>query len=473
MTKLRSAAIVGVQQPRVRSVPAYDYSDGDAAIELAASAGLELDPWEADCLRDAMGVRVGDVDRWAALEVGIIVGRQNGKGTILEARELAGLYLDWLPERLILHSAHEFKTAREAFLRITSLIDGSDELRSRVKQIRTSHGEEGIQLQNGRRLQFVARSTSSGRGFTGDVVVLDEAFALTDEMIGAMFPTISARTVLGNPQIWYTSSAGGPLSWTLGRVRQRGHDAANGGEQGRLCYLEWSSEADADLDDERAWAAANPGLGIRISIDAIRIEREAMSDETFARERMGIWPESGDIAAISAVDWEAACHADVQAQRKGAEFGVDIVPDQSAASIAAFGGEIGELVEHRPGTGWLLDRLVELHSKYKGPVVIDGGGPAAFLIPALESRRVKIRKLSAAEVYSACGRIYEAIADSKLIVRANVELDEAVQLLRKKSVSGDRFSWRRDVGDVSAMFALTLAFGPSKPKRAEPFVLFG
>ena len=47
------------------------------------------------------------------LEVALIVSRQNGKGSILEALELAALFLDdFIPPRgLILHSAHEFKTA--------------------------------------------------------------------------------------------------------------------------------------------------------------------------------------------------------------------------------------------------------------------------------------------------------------------------------------------------------------------------
>jgi hypothetical protein len=51
--------------------------------------------------------------KWAAFEVGLNVARQNGKGSILEARELAGLFL--LGERLIIHSAHEFATSLEAF----------------------------------------------------------------------------------------------------------------------------------------------------------------------------------------------------------------------------------------------------------------------------------------------------------------------------------------------------------------------
>jgi hypothetical protein len=45
-----------------------------------------------------------------------VVPRQNGKGTILEARELAGLFL--LGERLLIHSAHEQDTSLEHFRRL-------------------------------------------------------------------------------------------------------------------------------------------------------------------------------------------------------------------------------------------------------------------------------------------------------------------------------------------------------------------
>jgi hypothetical protein len=40
--------------------------------------------------------------KWAAFEAGLEVARQNGKGGVYEARELAGLFL--LGERLLVHS---------------------------------------------------------------------------------------------------------------------------------------------------------------------------------------------------------------------------------------------------------------------------------------------------------------------------------------------------------------------------------
>ena len=65
--------------------------------------------------------------RWAAFEVGLIVPRQNGKGSILEALELAALFLadPDAPPPLILHSAHEFKTSAEHFRRVRDLIEAT------------------------------------------------------------------------------------------------------------------------------------------------------------------------------------------------------------------------------------------------------------------------------------------------------------------------------------------------------------
>ena len=58
--------------------------------------------------------------RWAAFQVCLLCPRQNGKGSILEARELAGLFL--FGERHMTHSAHEAKTAKDHFERMERLL---------------------------------------------------------------------------------------------------------------------------------------------------------------------------------------------------------------------------------------------------------------------------------------------------------------------------------------------------------------
>lgn len=195
--------------PRYRYVPLYTSSAGQDAIDLSAAAGLDLDPWQQDVITDSLGERPDG--RWAATEVGLIVPRQNGKGAILEARELFGLFLD--PTcKLITHTAHRFDTALDHFRRMRALIEGTPDLLAEVKDnghgidgpsgIKDSNGKESIELRDGARLNFKARSKGSGRGFSGDLVVLDEAFWLMD--LGSLVPSLSARP---NPQLWLTSSA--------------------------------------------------------------------------------------------------------------------------------------------------------------------------------------------------------------------------------------------------------------------------
>ena len=187
------AVRVGSQEPRLRSVPPYSATLGPEAVDLAAAAGLVCDPWQALCVHDILAV--GEYGRWVAPETCTVCQRQDGKGAIIETIELAGLFL--FGERLILHSAHEYKTAQEAFLRIRDLVDGCADLTRYVKAIREANGEQQIILMSGARLRFVARSKGSGRGFSGQRNILDEAFALTRTHLAALLPTMSAQP---NPQ---------------------------------------------------------------------------------------------------------------------------------------------------------------------------------------------------------------------------------------------------------------------------------
>src|SRR6185437_6296498 len=266
MSSPRGVPLLGDQSPRLSSLPPFgSESSGERALKLAARAGLVLDPWQQLVIRS--GLRRSGA-RWSAFEVALIVARQNGKGTILEALGLAALFL--FPDvRLILHSAHEFKTAAEAFLRIRALVEDRPEFDAKVSRVRTAAGAEAIELKDGKRLRFVARSSGSGRGFTSDLVILDEAYKLGDQEMAALLPTLSARP---DPQVWYTSTAGNPDSIQLGRVRARG---VAGGDPS-LAFLEWSAENGCDLADRSAWAQANPGMGIRIAPDYIEREMSAL-----------------------------------------------------------------------------------------------------------------------------------------------------------------------------------------------------
>jgi phage terminase large subunit-like protein len=232
------SAYPGVK-PRTRLVPEHVSSAGQEAIELAASAGLFLDEWQSQVVIDFLAERADG--KWAAIECGLIVPRQNGKSRALEAIALHSLFLD--PDaRLTLWSAHQFKTAREAFRNIQTMCLNFDHLSVLVKSVRASHGEEGIELKDGSRLNFVARSRTSGRGFSGDKLILDEAQEIDPEDIASSLPMLAARP---NPQIIYAGTVNDSADH-LRKVRDR----AEVGDETRLAVTEFGSDAESDINDE-------------------------------------------------------------------------------------------------------------------------------------------------------------------------------------------------------------------------------
>lgn len=445
----------GRQTPRHSSLPRYSSSAGKEAVDLAAEVGLILDPWQRHVLEHALGER--EDGKWAAPEVGLIVPRQSGKGAILEARELAGLFL--LGEKLILHSAHEFKTASEGFLRIKALIDNHDAFRKRVTKVLTGHGNEQIELKNGARLRFVARSRGSGRGFSGDCVILDEAYALPDAAMDALIPTLSARP---NAQIWYTSSAPLDDSEVLRRLCIRGR----AGLDPALAYFEWCAADDADSADRQAWADANPGLGIRLTEEFTERELAALSPEGFRRERLGIWQE--EQASNVLPNWHALADESSKLPKAApVMFGVDISPNRSRASLVAVGQREDELrhvelVDSRAETFWILDRLRALRDKLgEIAVVVDERSAAGFLIAELEGEEdITVHVPTSRDVANGAGMFFDACSASVASLRhlndplLNAAVDAAVT-----RPLGDAWTWdrRKPTADITPLVAATLA----------------
>jgi len=466
--------VVGAQEPRLSHVPAYVSSSGDDAVAVAASAGLVLDPWQEQVLRDALGERPDG--RWAADRVGLIVPRQNGKGSVLEALELASLFV-W-GERLILHTAHEVKTAKNHYERMQRLIQGTPYLAAQVRQWRNSNEEISVELNTGAKLRFIARSTGSGRGFTADRLVLDEAMILTPESLAALMFTL---TTAPNPQTWYAGSAGFETSELLAKMRQAG----SRGTDPDLAYFEWSAPDDADLDDPAAWATANPALGRRVRVAGVKAEREALPEVQFARERLGIWAPTGGDSVLAVEDWDAlvpqvASPELLPTLAEPAVLAVDVAPNREHASIgAASAGPDGvfvSVIENRQDAAWVVDRVAGIcQSRQVSAVVVDAASPAGALVHAMRAQGVPVVEVGAREYAQACGSFYDAVQDGRLVHRGQLNLRAAVEAGRRRRL-GDAWAWHRRSAstDITPLVAVTLAFSGAAreltvkkgPKRA-------
>lgn len=396
-----------------------DYLSQDV-LDWAPTIGYELDPWQKWAIQQSLGIRPDG--KWVAKENAIILSRQNGKGTILEIRELGGLFV--IGEELIIHTAHQFNTAIEHFRRIRRVVDNSPALRKRVKHVSVSNGKEAIELHPqptlifgsdgksirrkvGGRLQFLARSKGSGRGFSSDCLVYDEAMILTAEQVGASMPTMSAKP---NPQIYYMGSAGLPESEQFGAIRKR---IVKGGSQ-TLFGAEWSINPHTedcprdfingretnyyiacsrhdDRDLPESWAKANPAYGYRISEDFTRMELEGMPGEEFDRERLGVgeWPiDEEPWAVLSKELWGKMSNPEPGGVTRPIVMSADIDDDgKSGTIICAWDHHTGPIVLEIPkngaqsGTDWILGRMDEIYRKTRPlAIALPKAGPGAALL---------------------------------------------------------------------------------------------
>lgn len=450
----------GSQTPRVLTAPARAWSEGPSATFLATSYGLTPDPWQALVLDEWLGVR--DDGKWAAPQCGLAVPRQNGKNGALEVVEL---YKMVALGRRILHTAHEVKTARKAFARLAAFFENPrqfPELAALKSEIRRANGQEAVMLTNGGGVEFIARSKGSGRGFTVDDLVLDESQDLSDDEFAALLPTISAAPS-GNPQ---TILIGTPPSPAMdGGVWARMRDTGLAGTSPRLAWMEWSCEGAIDLDDVANWRQANPGLGIRLNLDTIADERAVMDDETFARERLGMWASGSQLQVIPADLWASRATASPPVAGEIA-YAIDISPDRTTGSIGvALAGESTthlEVAAHgscASGTAWLVDWIVERKVNKPVAVVIDARSGAASLIPDLQARGVKVTITNAQNMAQACGMFFDGVTAGTVTHFDQPGLNRALVGAKRRTI-GTESGWgwnRKGDADITPLVAVTLA----------------
>jgi hypothetical protein len=460
---------------------------GPEACDLMAAAGKPLDPWQRDAVTLMLATR--EDGRYACFEYVELVARQNGKGGLLEARALAGLLL--LGEELIMWSAHEYKTAMEAFRRVRSLIyalgervgenDNLVDVDGVIIKISNTNGEESFErTDTSARIKFIARSKGSGRGFSGDINIIDEAFAYTDEQHEALMPTMNARP---NGQIIYTSSP--PLTSTTGEVLFALRERAEKGGDDSLGYRDWGAEGnldeldEIDLDDRELWAATNPARGHRITEETIARNRRSMSKRGFAREILGIWPvraQGGGL--VNPAVWADLGPKDGERLALGDDLvlAFEVAHDRSSASITAYspvGDGVGlvEVVDKRPGTDWVVQRLLQLREKWNPVAVgVDGKGPALSLVLDCEAAGIKrpedpdnpargdLMVLRLEEMAAACGQLLDAITQKTIRHLGDDDLTAAVLNAKTRSV-GDLEVWgRRNAAvDISPLTGITVA----------------
>lgn len=473
--------LLGSQSPRIRVASDYSYTYGDDAAELADAYGLSPYPWQKLVLDDWLAY--GDDDKYAHGTCSISVPRQNGKNGVLEVRELYGTAVEG---EKILHTAHEVKTARKAFKRLVSFFDNEadyPELHALVDEIRRTNGQEAIVLKNGGSVEFSARSKGAARGFTVDVVVCDEAQELTDEQLNALLPTKSSAP-LGNSQLILLGTPPDPNCH--GTVFARTRKKAISGQARNASHLEWSVKEIGDVYDESRWEETNPSLGYLMERSAIEDELATMSEDGFARERLGWWADGVAGGCFDSDEWAKLAatftEAEIEAQREWRlAYGVKFSIDGATAAIAVAIWDKGqtphvEVLEHRvaaSGIQWAVDFIAD---RWKGActIAIDGKARASDFYDALCERGVfkrAMRQVNSDNVVTASSMMLNAYEDGNITHNAQPALDDAIGAARKRKIGtggGFGFESAIDGVDVTPLEAASLALWGVRTSKRDP-----
>lgn len=398
-------------------------------------------------------------------EIVILVPRQQGKTLLCLAvmvHRAVGFGPPYGAPQNVLYTAQSGAAARTKFEKDhLPTLQGSPF--GRMFRTRMANGHEAVMWHNGSWISLTSTTQSSGHGESLDLGFIDEAWAHKDERLEQAFkPAMMTRN---NAQLWIPSTAGKSESLYLMGKMENGRAMAAADVRSGVAYFEWSAALNADPADPVTWRGCMPALGHTVDEVTIAADQKSMRASEFRRAYLNI-PETevpDDWTVISEHDWMSL----LDKQSKPVDpvvFAVEVTQERTFGTIAIAASRqdaVGhvEVVDHRPGTGWIADRLAELQRTWHpAAIVVDPTGPAGSLIEPLQAAGVRIHQPAAREVAAATGQFIDAVRQKRLRHIGGVPLIAAVAGAQRQPL-GDAWRWSRrgPSVDISPLVAVTLA----------------
>ena len=410
---------------------------GPAVDKLARSMGMPLMPWQRLVADTALEVDDRGLYRYSV--VVLTVPRQSGKTSLL--RPVFAHRALTIPKARLWITAQLRQDAADCWADTCEAIEDSP--LGELTRRRNTNGSECLTFTNKSTLRlFNPKSDKALHGKQSDLVLVDEAFAFTDEegdrLLQAVVPTQATRPAA---QLWIVSTAGTAQStWLRGYVN-RGREGAGR----RMAYFEWSIPEDTEVFDDLAmFAAHHPAIGHTIGHEALEAAYESMKPAQFARAYGNFWTSAAEWAIAPAL-WSKARTSDSIDRSRPVSFGVEVHADRSGAAIVACGRGRGgkcvlEIVDQRPGIGWIVERLDQLAKQYPAvTLVIDPVSPAGTIHRELLERRarryrVPLADFSAAELVDAHTEFLDDLTTGRLLQPGDERLDAALAATTTRSL---------------------------------------
>jgi hypothetical protein len=464
---------------RDEGVPALYISAFDRAEEwerefLEGAKLLGFDPtpqqWK---IADAINAH-DDVGEPLFSTVGVCVPRRAGKTTALLAIALGRAKCR--ENYAVLFTAQSGTKARDRFLAMAITLERLQPNEyERGFRVLKGAGHQVVEFTNGSFFQVVPPKGESFRGDAGDLLIVDEAQEhgadVSADLLSGILPTMDTRM---GAQFIVAGTAGEHRSGLFWDTLEEGRTEVEG-----TGIIEFAAPQDTSTDQlkmpngEKDWdgarpiiEAAHPGIGTLTRLDVIKKRFLKLPLPQFMREYLGIWPEDYSKSAIDSVKWRA-CGLD-EFTRKPAHFaiGFDVNPNGSAAAIAAAWREDGhayvEILEHNPGTEWLVPALAKLSAKYRVQIGHDTVGAVLVEAEALARIRPAPRRkpIGYKDIGAMCASFMKEITNERLRHFRQAPLDSAVSGVVKRDLGDNAWAWgRRQSGtvDIAPLVAANIA----------------
>ena len=444
--------LLGCIEPRLWTPPLRPLNRsttyGYECCDFMEMVGEPFDPWQEWVVKHALELMPDGSFRFRIIL--IIVARQNGKSHLKRGVSLWRMYM--FPKSRLLGVAQEVTLAREQWQMTQDVIHASPDLAAEWAGVRNVNGDEYFWLQNGSRYKIGAANRRSGRGGSNDEVGIDE---LREQRNWDAWAALSKTTMArDNSQIWLMSNAGDDESVVLNQLQA----VARAGSDPTIFLAEYSAPDGCELDDWDAVRQANPNLGRRVSVQAIKTAMSTDPPNVFRTEVMCQRVDQLD-GAIDFAAWQGCADPSgtLEEHKKRVTACFDVAPDGQHATLAVAAalpdGRVRvEIAAAWPSTdaaraelGGLLDRIK--------PAALGWypAGPAAALAPVLRARP-GLADLSGGKVAEACEGLADLTRTLRIVHPADPLLDSHIRGASKLN-SGDGWRFTRRGGHVDAAYA--------------------
>lgn len=502
---------------------------GYDVIDFAENAlHLTLFPWQKWLLVHMLELRPDGGLRFRTVVV--LVARQNGKSTLSQVLALWFMMVWGWP--LVMGTAQDLETAEEVWQGAVDLVEEDDELSTLLKKVVKVNGKKALELHSGARYKVKAANRRAGRGFTGNLIMLDELREHQNwEAWGAITKTTMAQL---EALILALSNAGDLTSVVLAYLRKMAHkslgdpdgicdDLAPSGptlldvealqeddeeefdeedledfeqDEDTLGLFEWSSTPGCDKWDRAEWAQSNPSVGWNPGFTQRTIAAACKTDPEwiFRVENLCQWADGTLTGPFPPGSWDSGKNVLIETEdgRMVLEdkdkivgdvvAGVDQSHDRSMTYLAFAGHRADgiaqvEIVAARTGSDWVKDYL--MHDKRRERITAlagqSKGAPISPLLVTLaedEEFTIPVTTWSGSDLTAGWADVFDAIRDGTVRHNPQPILDTAAATAVVKVFSGGASipDHRASPAEVAPLMAFTAAkwLLGQKPKAPPP-----